>query len=81
MAKVSRDGYNQLLENIKQPLEHLYNKLEAEGVFSKVGGGEVYESIYKFLDTIEAEWIDESMDVKTIRNVMIDGDEYRKVGR
>ena len=80
MTRVSRDGYNQLIEKIKQPLEHLYDKLEAEGVFTKVGAGDVYESIYKFLDTVEAEWIDESFDAKTIRNVTIDGDEYRKVG-
>ena len=81
MTRVSRDGYNQLIEKIKQPLEHLYTKLEAEGVFTKVGAGDVYESIYKFLDTVEAEWIDENLDSKTIRNVTIDGDEYRKVGR
>ena len=28
-----------------------------------------------------AKWIDENLDSNTIRNVTIDGDEYRKVGR
>ena len=78
---MNKDALDALSKNIKRPLDHLYNKLESEGVFTKVGAGDVYESIYKFLDTVEAEWIDENLDSNTIRNVTIDGDEYRKVGR
>ena len=80
MRKISRDGYNQLIENVKQPLEHLYDKLEGAGVFTSTGANEVYDSIYKFLESVE-EWVEEEhAHSKRHHNVTVDGDEYRKVG-
>lgn len=80
MIKMNKDALSALTSNIKQPLDHLYDKLEAEGVFTKVGAGEVYQSIYKFLEDLNGYVTDDFGNTKTT-NVMIDGDEYRKVGK
>tara|TARA_B100001250_G_C19521774_1_gene666337 strand:+ start:189 stop:434 length:246 start_codon:yes stop_codon:yes gene_type:complete len=81
MIKLNKDALNAVTENIKQPLDHLYSKLEAEGVFTKVGAGEVYQSIYKFITDLGEFATDDFGHSTKATNVMIDGDEYRKVGK
>ena len=78
MIKMNKDALDALNINIKRPLDHLYNKLESEGVFTKVGAAEVYRSVYEFLDGLQ-ENITDDFGNTSKRNVMIDGDEYRKV--
>tara|TARA_Y100001973_G_C5047024_1_gene255703 strand:- start:49 stop:294 length:246 start_codon:yes stop_codon:yes gene_type:complete len=79
MIKLNKDALNAVTEHIKQPLDHLYGKLESEGVFTKVGADEVYESIYKFITEL-GEFATDDFGFNTkATNVMIDGDEYRKV--
>ena len=79
MTKLNRDAINLITSNVRQPLEHLYTKLEAEKVFTKTGANEVYDSIYKFLNDLEGYVTDDFGNTSRGINVMIDGDEYRKV--
>ena len=78
MTKLNRDALNHIVSGIRQPLEHLYDKLEAEKVFTKTGANEVYDTIYKLLNDLETYVTDDFGNTKTT-NVMIDGEEYRKV--
>jgi len=78
MIKLNNDAVKAVTDNVKQPLDHLYEKLEAEGVFTKVGAAEVYQSIYNFINSLP-EFLTDDFGNTANRNVMIDGDEYRKV--
>ena len=54
MARIDTNGINQLNENIKNPLESIYNKLESKGVFNDVA--DEFDFIYRFLESIETDW-------------------------
>jgi len=66
MAAIDKDGRDELQNRIKNPLEHLYDKLSKLQItlnkdhkkgstitvdaFSMAGGGDVFGSIYEFLE-------------------------------
>ena len=54
MARIDTNGIAELNEKIKNPLESIYNKLEAKGVFNDVA--DEFDFIYRFLESIPEEW-------------------------
>jgi len=54
MARIDTNGINQLNENIKNPLNSMYDKLEAKGVFGEVA--DEFDFIFRFLENIETDW-------------------------
>ena len=54
MARIDTAGIRVLNENIKNPLENIYNKLEAKGIFSEFA--DEFDFIYRFLESIETDW-------------------------
>ena len=54
MARIDTNGINELNENIKNPLNSMYDKLEAKGVFGEVA--DEFDFIYRFLESIETDW-------------------------
>ena len=54
MARIDTNGIAELNENIKNPLENIYKKLEAKGVFGEVA--DEFDFIYRFLESIETDW-------------------------
>tara|TARA_R110000824_G_scaffold60492_3_gene161645 strand:+ start:681 stop:950 length:270 start_codon:yes stop_codon:yes gene_type:complete len=54
MARIDTNGINQLNENIKNPLENIYKKLESKGIFAEFA--DEFDFIYRFLESIETDW-------------------------
>ncbi len=55
MSKISKDGLEEVVKNIKNPLESVYDKFERKGSLRWSDVKEEYDFIYKFLDKI-ASW-------------------------
>ena len=54
MARIDTNGIAELNEKIKNPLNSIYDKLEAKGVFGEVA--DEFDFIYRFLESIETDW-------------------------
>ena len=54
MARIDTNGIAELNENIKNPLEAIYDKLEAKGIFEDFK--DEFDFIYRFLESIETDW-------------------------
>ena len=54
MARIDTNGIAELNEKIKNPLENIFKKLEAKGVFNEVA--DEFDFIYRFLESIETDW-------------------------
>ena len=54
MARIDTNGIAELNEKIKNPLESIYDKLEAKGIFNEVA--DEFDFIYRFLENVENNW-------------------------
>ena len=54
MARIDTAGIAELNENIKNPLESIFDKLEAKGIFDDVA--DEFDFIYRFLESIPTDW-------------------------
>ena len=54
MARIDTNGIAELNEKIKNPLESIYTKLEAKGMFNEVA--DEFDFIYRILESIETDW-------------------------
>ena len=54
MARIDTNGIAELNEKIKNPLESIWKKLEAKGVFNDFK--DEFDFIYRFLENIEQNW-------------------------
>ena len=79
MARIDTNGIAELNENIKNPLESIFKKLEAKGVFNDVA--EEFDFIYRFLESIETDWDTRGLGsaANKIPEVTIDGTPYKPV--
>ena len=79
MARIDTAGIRVLNENIKNPLENIYNKLEAKGIFAEFA--DEFDFIYRFLDTINNDWqkVNENTLANPTPTVTVDGKEYRPI--
>ena len=79
MARIDTNGIAELNENIKNPLEAIYDKLEAKGVFNDVA--DEFDFIYRFLESIPTDWDTSGLGsaANKIPEVTIDGTPYKPV--
>ena len=78
MARIDTNGIAELNENIKNPLESIFKKLEAKGVFNDVA--EEFDFIYRFLESIETDWDTSGLGSgERIPEVTVDGTPYNPV--
>ena len=54
MSKISKDGLQEVITHIKNPLESIYDKFEKKGSLRWSDVKEEYDFIYKFLDRISS---------------------------
>ena len=54
MARIDTAGIAELNENIKNPLESIFDKLEAKGIFNDFA--DEFDFMYRFLESIETDW-------------------------
>ena len=55
MSQISKDGAIAIKKNIQGPLKVIWNSIEDEGLVDECV--EAYNHIWKFLDTIDKDWI------------------------
>ena len=79
MARIDTNGIAELNENIKNPLENIYSKLEAKGVFAEFA--DEFDFIYRFLESIENDWDISGLGSATEKDpeVTINGVPYKAV--
>ena len=79
MARIDTNGIAELNEKIKNPLENIYKKLEAKGVFNDVA--DEFDFIYRFLESIETDWDTHGLGSagEKIPEVTVDGTPYKPV--
>ena len=79
MARIDTNGINQLNENIKNPLESIYDKLEAKGIFNEFA--DEFDFMYRFLESIPTDWDTSGLGSaeNRIPEVTIDGTPYKPV--
>ena len=77
MAKIDNDGIAELNEKIKNPLNHMYDKLKAMGEFDTFV--DEFDFIFRFLEDVENNWqrIGDNSFANPTPTVMVDGKEYR----
>ena len=56
MSKINSDGLQEIVKNVKNPLESLYNKVQNKGSLTWSDMKEEYDFIYRFLSSVENEW-------------------------
>ena len=79
MARIDNDGINEINEKIKNPLEHMYNKLEKKKIFNDFK--DEFDFIYRFLEDINYKWEKIDGDSPSISpTVIVDGKEYSPTG-
>ena len=76
MAVIDNEGVKEVLKNIKNPLNAIYDKLEASGQFGNYI--DEFDYIYKFLDKVENDWVRPGSVEKL--NVVINGKTYTTQG-
>ena len=54
MARIDTNGIAELNEKIKNPLENIYKKLDAKGIFAEFA--DEFDFMYRFLESIETDW-------------------------
>ena len=76
MAKIDTDGLQELTTNIKNPLKHLWEKLDKAGVADSCL--EEFDYIHKFLNTVETQWSRSFTDENGTNEpeVMVNGKRY-----
>ena len=79
MARIDTNGIAELNENIKNPLEAIYDKLEAKGIFDDFK--DEFDFIYRFLESIETDWDTHGLGSagEKIPEVTVDGTPYKPV--
>ena len=79
MARIDTNGIAELNEKIKNPLNSIYDKLEAKGVFGEVA--DEFDFIYRFLESIETDWDTSGLGSATEKDpeVTINGVPYKAV--
>ena len=79
MARIDTNGIAELNENIKNPLENIYKKLESKGIFGEFA--DEFDFIYRFLESIETDWDTSGLGSASekIPEVTVNGTPYKPV--
>ena len=77
MSKINSDGLQEIIKNIKNPLESIYNKMEKNGSLKWSDMKDEYDFIYRFLDTVQNTW-DVSEHTKEDVKVIINNKVYKE---
>jgi len=79
MARIDTNGIAELNENIKNPLESIYDKLQAKGIFNEFS--DEFDFIYRFLENIPTDWDTGGLGSASekIPEVTVNGTPYRPV--
>ena len=73
--QIDKEGIELLNERIKNPLNSIYDKLEAKGIFDDVA--DEFDFIYRFLESVETEWDTPGGLRQSAPKVVVDGKEYQ----
>ena len=79
MARIDTNGIAELNENIKNPLENIWKKLESKGLFEDFK--DEFDFIYRFLESIETDWDTHGLGSagEKIPEITVNGTPYKPV--
>mgnify|MGYP003124485017 CR=1 FL=1 len=77
MSKINNDGLQNLLTNIKNPLNSMYEKVQKNGSLKWGDMKEEYAFIYKFLKEVQNEWDTSGSDAPPEPTVIVNNQVYK----